>query len=457
MSCLGRLSGRKVSLAAEYSFRQTIICSADIRMEDIRMIRMLCFLAFALCALCRVAAQPELIPITIQDEEDVRQLIDTLTAPNIMDGARVNAARRLALLNPPEALPALVRALDDPAFGARQYAARALGLIGDRAAAPALVAHATDPDREARVEIIVALGRLADPRAVEALAGALNDAEDNIRLAAATALGRIPGPASSAALRGIIADDAHPGAAVALLALGRRGDRAVTSICVKRAAAADFNDPLTAQALAETGDPAAIETLVKLGSHENVDIRRAACYGLAHIGDDAAVTALIDLFKERAPGIRDNRETDQVWGPALRALPPAMADRYLRPLLLESNVTLRSQAGEAFATWYDGPYEVFAKLHALDRDNYWPLLRWLEIRQPDACIETLRTKIDFDTARLFSRQRGWRDGTELDGIARPSAALDCLPDTDAATRLLGERSRGDEILPEQGKQHHPAA
>ncbi|MHB0937724.1 MAG: HEAT repeat domain-containing protein [Armatimonadota bacterium] len=382
------------------------------------MIRALCILTLTLCALCRGMAQPELNPIVIQDQQDVQRLIVALDAQQ-PDDVRVNAARRLALVNPPEALPALVKALDDPAFAVRQHAARTLGFIGDRAAVPALIAHANERDPEARVEVVTALGRLADPRAVKVLGEELWDAEDNIRLAAAVALARIPGPASSAALRGILKDHAHPGMAPALLALGRRGDRTITAQCLGQAQAPGFNDPAVAQALAEIGDPKAIEVLVTLGSHDNVDIRAAACYGLARIGDDAAVQALVDLFRERAPGIRDNRETDAVWRPALRALPPAMADTYLRPLLLEKNFWLRSRAGEVFALWYDGPYDVFAKLHPLDRNNYWPLLDWLEARQPGACVETLLTKIDFDTVRLLTTRRSWRDSSELDGMLAP--------------------------------------
>jgi len=380
------------------------------------MIRRICLVFLALCALLRVGAQPELNPISLENAQNVRELTATLTAKELPEATRVEAVKRLALVNPPEALGALSKALDDPAFGVRQYAARALGFIGDRAAAPALIAHAKEKDPEVRVEIVTALGRMADPRAVDVLAQELWDAEDNIRLAASVALARIPGQASSMALRGVLKDNTHPGTAIALLALGKRGDRFITPICLAKAQAPDFNDPAVAQALAETGDPAAIEILVRLGSHQNIDIRRAACYGLARIGDDAAVKALTDLFKERAPGIRDNREIDQVWRPAMRALPPAMADKYLRPWLVEKNNWLLSRAGETFAMWYNGPFEEFEKLHALDRNNYWPLLDWMIARQPGACINILQTKIDFDTARLFSRQRNWRDSTELDGL-----------------------------------------
>jgi len=194
-------------------------------MEVVRMIHRICLLVLALCALLRVGAQPELTPISLEDAQNVRQLIATLTAKELPDATRVEAAKRLAQVNPPEALGALSKALDDPAFGVRQYAARALGLIGDRAAAPALIAHASEKDPEVRVEIVTALGRLADPRAAAALSGALRDAEDNIRLAAVTGLTHIPGPASSAALRGVAGEDANPGVVTALLALGRRGER----------------------------------------------------------------------------------------------------------------------------------------------------------------------------------------------------------------------------------------
>lgn|GEM_PF-693112 len=381
------------------------------------MIRTLCFLTLALCALCRVAAQPELIPITIQDERDVRQLIDTLDAPNLPDAARANAAKRLALLNPPEALPALLRALDDPAFGVRQYAARALGLIGDRAATPALVAHSTEPDREARIEIVVALGRLADPRAVEALAGALNDAEDNIRLAAATALGHIPGPASSAALRGIIADDAHPGAVPALLSLGRRGDHAVTPVCLRRIEQAGFNDPQVAQALAESGDPAALDTLATLFNHENQEIRKAACMGMARIGTDDSVAKLVDLMEAHEKELRSTQETDQVWSPALGMLTPMQVDKYLAPWLSTNKTYLLHPVSRLLATHYQGDFTMVVQLMY----RRWSGRDWFEQRQSAEAVKPLLQKLDRDIAYTLASPRQWRDSSQLDGLLGPPA------------------------------------
>lgn len=384
------------------------------------MIRRICFFFLALCALWRVGAQPDVIPpMALDDGLNVRQLIATLTARELPDATRVEAAKRLAQTNPPEALPALTAALDDPAFGVRLYSARALGLIGDRTAVPALIAHCNEPDPEARVEIVIALGRLADPRAAEALAQALWDAEDPIRLAAARALGRIPGQASTLALRGVLKDNTHPGATAALLALGRRGDRSITPICLQRIAAPGFNDPTVAQALAEVGDPAAIEGLADLFRHANAEIRMHSCMGLARIGTDAAVAKLTGLMQAKVKDVRSSEEPDRVWAPALRLLTPEQADRYLAPWLAGDQFYLMMPAARVFHTRYRADFSLPIRLMASGGTKMWTGRDWLEARQPAEAVKPLLQQLNKDVAYALASPREWRDSSRLDGLLEP--------------------------------------
>ena len=383
------------------------------------MIRRICFFFLALCALGRAGAQPEVMPIAPNDGRDVRQLIATLAARELPDAARVGAAKRLALINPPEALGALSTALDDPAFGVRQHAARALGLIGDRGAAPALIAHANEPDPEARVEIVIALGRLADPRAAAVLAQELWDAEDNIRLAAAQALGRIPGREASLALRGVLKDHTHPGAAAALLALGRRGDRGITPICLQRMAAPDFNDVTVAQALAEVGDPAAMEALAGLFHHQNMEIRTLACLGLARIGTDEAAAKLTGLMQAKVKEIRSSQEPDRVWAPALRLLTPEQADRYLGPWLAGNEFYLMMPAARVFHPRYQADFTLPMRLLASGGTKMWTGRDWLEARQPAEAVKPLLQQLNKDVAYALASPREWRDSSRLDGLLGP--------------------------------------
>ncbi|MHB0937730.1 MAG: HEAT repeat domain-containing protein [Armatimonadota bacterium] len=383
------------------------------------MIHRICLLVLALCALLRAVAQPEMTPLALDDPRDVKQLIATLTAKELPEAARVEAAKRLALVNPPEALPALTAALDDPAFGVRQYSARALGLIGDRAAVPALIAHAGEPDPEARVEIVIALGRLADPRAVNVLAQELWDAEDPIRLAAARALGRIPGREASLALRGVLKDNTHPGAAAALRALGRRGDRSITPICLQRIAAPDFNDQTVAEALAEVGDPAAMEALAGLFDHPTMEIRMFACMGLARIGTDEAVAKLTGLMQAKVKDIRSSQEGDRVWAPALRLLTPEQADRFLAPWLAGDQFYLMMPAARVFHTRYQADFTLPLRLLASGGTKMWTGRDWLEARQPAEAVKPLLQQLNKDVAYALASPREWRDSSRLDGLLGP--------------------------------------
>jgi HEAT repeat protein len=82
---------------------------------------------------------------------------------------RAAAARHLGHLRARNALPALLRLLDDSNETVRTVAAIALGSIGDLRAAPRLREALDDPDPLVRARVIASLGEIGDPSAIPAL------------------------------------------------------------------------------------------------------------------------------------------------------------------------------------------------------------------------------------------------------------------------------------------------
>ncbi len=93
------------------------------------------------------------------------------------------------------AVPALARALKDPAVGVRREAAEALGTLGPVAvsAIPALICALEDLNVEVRIEAAEALGNMAGAArpAVPGLIGALGDTHPKVRGEAAGSLEKI--------------------------------------------------------------------------------------------------------------------------------------------------------------------------------------------------------------------------------------------------------------------------
>src|SRR5262245_61803438 len=113
------------------------------------------------------------------------------------EGVRWEAARTLGKIGPhaKSAVPALVKAMMDPAAKVREHAAEALGDIGPEAAVavPDLVAVLDDPDGGVRRDAVRSLGQMgkAAAAALPAVEKCLADPEPKVREAAEVALRRI--------------------------------------------------------------------------------------------------------------------------------------------------------------------------------------------------------------------------------------------------------------------------
>jgi HEAT repeat protein len=121
--------------------------------------------------------------------EAIPLLADALESPHEDHNVKDRAAEALGKMGP-EAIPALVKALQNNQYFARRISARALGEIGGADAVPALIKALQDDDRSVRWLTIEALGKIGpDAReAIPALTRALQDKRYSIRASATRAL-----------------------------------------------------------------------------------------------------------------------------------------------------------------------------------------------------------------------------------------------------------------------------
>ncbi len=207
----------------------------------------------------------------------------------------------------PAALPHLIAALDDGSFGVIFHAVRGLEALGDPAAIPPLIAM-LERDRSCDVcdEIGAALTEFGDA-AVGPLIDALRSPSPRARSIAARCLGQIGDPL---AVPGLIAllDDPHPWPlSAALAALWRFKD--------VRAA-----DPLAAF-LTRSEDAIPADEITSPYAQ-----KRAAAYALAELGDPRAIDTLADAYtRDRGSCVTTIQQLGKIHDPRVRPL----IERYL--------------------------------------------------------------------------------------------------------------------------------
>jgi HEAT repeat protein len=202
---------------------------------------------------------------------------------------RAAAGRALGRLGSREAVPELVKALEDRASEVRVVAAAALWRLPDPSAVPALLVCVRDRDKAVREWSALALGVAADNRAVPELIRLLNDSERSVRLAAVRSLGRVNHKDGVTPLTRYLAsakrDDEEKEEVVNSVASIETSER--TSALLELLASANRDEKLrlhTVLALGKVGEPAALPALKKLSTRDDVKaIREAAVQSHAAI------------------------------------------------------------------------------------------------------------------------------------------------------------------------------
>lgn len=219
--------------------------------------------------------------MTTTTEDPLPDLIRALR--NRLPGERVRAAKTLARLGwlARDAIPALVRAVDDEEAKVREASAHAVGQMGPDAL-PELVRMLGHSDKYVRRNAIWALGKLG-PLARPALADlcrALKDADPRAASGVAQALGNM---------------GTDGGEAVAALAEAMRG----TNIVLCR---------LAAKALSQIGPPA-LATLIAHLQHTDPFVRGESALALGWMGPSARAAVAVLGRLVRGPHSRDPADT----------------------------------------------------------------------------------------------------------------------------------------------------
>jgi HEAT repeat protein len=141
--------------------------------------------------------------LTGMGSEVVKELMDGF--PKLNAHAKLAALDILGRIHALEAVPWLLKRLEDREPDVRARAAHALGAIGVVDAAPALRKALADAEWPVRAMAAKALGRVHDTAAIPGLCSALRDREWWVRANAAEAL-KLAGPPGVDALEGMLQD-----------------------------------------------------------------------------------------------------------------------------------------------------------------------------------------------------------------------------------------------------------
>jgi HEAT repeat protein len=210
-----------------------------------------------------------------------------------------------------DAVPGLIRDLDDRDGTFRWVAARAMANIG-KAAVPALVTVVQDETNSTRGTAIYALGLIgADAQtAIPTLLRTLTDSNDELRDVTAYTLTRL-GPEAVLALIDVAAHGDPEARAGATKALRQLASSPESPIATLRIMAADENPVSRRRALQALGDlrpatAAAVKTLMAVLDDPVLEVRQAAIQALGNIGTKAvlALPELTRLAEDKEESVR---------------------------------------------------------------------------------------------------------------------------------------------------------
>lgn len=254
-----------------------------------------------------VAAVPALIAALRDPYEDAASV-------------KAAAARALARVQSPEAIPFLVDALKQIDEHASPRIAEALVAFGP-AAVPALLALLGGEEGAGTTAWAVRImGRIGDPGSGPALIDQLRHRQDIVRVAAAEALGalghlRASQPLIDAALR----DPAPHVRAHAAAALGKLGDENAVEVLVAALADPDYGTRMRAAEALEMLRPRDTAPLERALRDANQEVRRRAALALDRLG----------FFESRLAGlVSDDREVSRAaYGDLMQLGRAGLADR----------------------------------------------------------------------------------------------------------------------------------
>lgn len=268
--------------------------------------------------------------------------------------AREAAAFALGILGPDarEAIPTLLRALQDKEGLVCWEAAKALGRLGQEAV-PGLITTLADTNAVARQMAAHALGLIGPEAApaVPALIERLNDPDAQVRTRVARSLTTVGAPGTPALIETLErgSDAAREGAAKALAGyyvMLRRAEPALIQM-TQSEVPANRRQAIETLLYIQAFDPPAIEAYTAGVADPAVEVRLLAVQALGLAGDKAAgaVSALTKCLSDEVAAVRASAA--RVLGRSGPAARPAMSE--LERLKGDPEETVRKAATEALS------------------------------------------------------------------------------------------------------------
>lgn len=220
--------------------------------------------------------------------KEIAEMLRPMLRSDVDPVVRAAAGRALGRLGAREAVPDLIKALDDASADVRVVAAAALWRLPDPAATDPLLAHVKDQDKSVREWAALALGVIADRKAVPELVRMLGDPERSVRLAALRSLGRIGDPEGMDPLvkylRGGKRDQEEKEEGVAAVASMKSEGRTSALLSLLEGAEGDAEQQIRViAALGKVGSNAALTPLRKRATSGPSEVRDAANKAFAEL------------------------------------------------------------------------------------------------------------------------------------------------------------------------------
>jgi len=263
----------------------------------------------------------------------------------LVDGLDVPGWLKVELLGvtrSDDAIPRLLKLVEDSDSDVRSSAVSALGAIGSEVAISGLLKLVEDSEYDVRWRAAEALGNICDKAAIEGLLKLVEDSEYDVRWSAAEALGKMGNKPAIEGWLKLVEDSDSDVRRRAAVALGNIGDKAAIKGLLKLVEDSDSDVRWSAaDALGNIGDKAAIEGLLKLVEHSDSDVRSSAADALGNIGDKAAIKGLLKLVEDSEYYVRSSAAD------ALGNIGDKAAIEGLLKLVEDSEYYVRSSAAEA--------------------------------------------------------------------------------------------------------------
>lgn len=235
----------------------------------------------------------------ILGEASLDVLVHNLSFP--LPGARRALCEVLADFRTQASVQALIDCLTDKDPGVRCASADSLGKTGSTQAVAPLLTSLTDDDSAVCRAVVRSLAKINDKAAVEPLISRLATANSDLKTEICAALGRLGDSRAVSALIGHLshpAQDVHTAAGKALIGVGET----TLGKAFLEAFEPGFSTKLIYQKLTANHDDRLVPTFRSLLSHREWPVRKAACYGLGKLRNNAAVDDLV-------PVLHDNNST----------------------------------------------------------------------------------------------------------------------------------------------------